>query len=437
MKTIQFFSVLTGVLMFHQISVFGTPLSDLVSKMNPGSWGSLSTNNICPTLRAQGASGIIFGFTEDIKWDPNTQQLLYMGADHGDSTRFVTYSASTNNWRIMPKPSWIAGPTWQGHGYDHSAINLATGDFYHRPIDAKRLIHQYNTVKDFWRMASIVPNFLEPSWELLSPTSGLEYFPEMKGLVLTNSRSNSVFFFGTTTGKWLNLFSNYQAGPLHDFAEYNPVHKVMICGGGDGSRALYKIDSLGKVTTLGSAPIDLGIQHSVNTVDPVSGDYLVFTKGGEFYVYDVLTDSWTRQPGTVPIWSNFDPPVHGVVASPVGSYGVNIFVTANKNAETCKVNVYKHSPSSLKTASPTVFRAVSAIQVSPNPFSSKTRIRFPNPGASAEISIYNASGELVQAFRSTKKSEITWDSSRFRSGFYVAKVKTGKKVNARKLFLFK
>jgi hypothetical protein len=56
--------------------------------------------------------------------------------------------------------------------------------------------------------------------------------------------------------------------------EYNPVHRVMIWGGGN-----------------------------IVTVDPVSGDYLVFGSDGSFYAYDVNADRWTLRPGPVPFAS--------------------------------------------------------------------------------------------------------------------------------------
>jgi hypothetical protein len=70
--------------------------------MHGGEWAELPTLNITPTLGAGGSSGMIFGYTDSIKWDPLTHQLLYVGGDHGDAPAFVTYSEDSNTWRREP-----------------------------------------------------------------------------------------------------------------------------------------------------------------------------------------------------------------------------------------------------------------------------------------------------------------------------------------------
>src|SRR2546422_7933696 len=67
-------------------SAASTVLGNLAASMQPGTWATLSTNNINPTLsNTGGASGIIFGYTEYIKWDPVGQRLYYLGGDHATS----------------------------------------------------------------------------------------------------------------------------------------------------------------------------------------------------------------------------------------------------------------------------------------------------------------------------------------------------------------
>ena len=66
----------------HNISAATTALGNLAASMQPGTWAQLTTNNINPTLSDNGVSGIIFGFTEYIKWDPVGHRLYYLGGDH-------------------------------------------------------------------------------------------------------------------------------------------------------------------------------------------------------------------------------------------------------------------------------------------------------------------------------------------------------------------
>ncbi len=136
-------------------------------------------------------------------------------------------------------------------------------------------------------------------------------------------------------------------GPYHNFAEHSPVHKVVIFGGGNGSSDLYKLDAEGKVTTLKKAPIGIGTMQSIVTVDPVSGDFLVFGKNGSFHVYDVAKDAWKEQEGKVPIFEPSrvkDNKVWHVAATPVSTYGVTMFVKYyHADPAQAWVYLYKHS----------------------------------------------------------------------------------------------
>ena len=88
----------------------------------------------------------------------------------------------------------------------------------------------------------------------------------------------------------------------HEIARYNPVHKVIVFGGGNDSkgfvsREMWKLNADGKVTKLHEAPISIGITHTIFVVDPVTGQYLVFARDGSVYEYDVVADDWKKQPG--------------------------------------------------------------------------------------------------------------------------------------------
>jgi hypothetical protein len=150
-------------------------------------------------------------------------------------------------------------------------------------------------------------------------------------------------------------------GSYRHFAEYNPVRGVVLLGGGPN---LYKLDSSRIVTTLGNAPVPLGTitagsnkTGAIVTLDPVSGTYLVFSHDGSFWVYDVVSDDWTRQPGS----GFFEPTTYGasifqVVAAPISTYGVTMFVKFYPDQS--KVYLYRHANSIPTTppAPPTGFR---------------------------------------------------------------------------------
>ena len=82
-------------------------------------------------------------------------------------------------------------------------------------------------------------------------------------------------------------------GIYHNSPSTVSVHKVVLFGGGNGSSDLYKLDAQSKVIDAEQGSDRLGTMQSIVTVDPVTGDFLVFGKNGSFYVYDVVNDAWT------------------------------------------------------------------------------------------------------------------------------------------------
>jgi hypothetical protein len=165
----------------------------------------------------------------------------------------------------------------------------------------------------------------------------------------------NVHVYRPATNSWTSALSatRLNFGDYHTLAEYNPVHEVVIFGGGENYspyqafRTLYKLAPNGSITALRDAPFTLRVNLSIVTVDPVSGDYLVFGPNGEFYAFDVTANTWTQQTGTAPFASpKRDSSVTAVdltVATPISTYGVVMFVKhIPGNADQTKVYLYKH-----------------------------------------------------------------------------------------------
>ena len=321
-----------------------TAMGRLAAEMKPGTWSELKTQGIVEALRATGASGAIFGYSEGGAWDPATRRFLYVGGDHNGIARFVAYSADDNTWRILPQPGWIGQGTM--HGYDHNAVDPAHRAFYHFPFgDKSRIARRYDLAKNEW---TDLPK-LEPS-EYLACAVGLAYFPELESLIVANGGGGkgSIHAFRPRTGQWSTLARDLPMGTYHNFAEYNPVRKTILFGGGNGNTDLYRLDASGKVTPLAKAPIGLGVMQSIVTIDPVGGDYLILGKNGEFYAYDILADTWKEIKGPVPVLAPVRTPDNKIWhtnAAPVDTYGVTMFVkyySREPNSEAW-VYLYKHA----------------------------------------------------------------------------------------------
>jgi hypothetical protein len=152
-----------------------TALAHLAARMKAGEWAELKTENLIETLRARGASGAIFGYNEDAAWDPKTRQFFYVGGDHNDTVRCVTYTDTTNTWTILPQPPWVGKGT--SHGYSHHGLDAERGLLYYFPFGNRaRTVHRYDIARGAW---SALPRLDPP--EYLACCVGVEYFPELEG----------------------------------------------------------------------------------------------------------------------------------------------------------------------------------------------------------------------------------------------------------------
>ncbi len=317
----------------------GTVLGDLAAKMPPGTWAELNTSGFSGAFLETAPGAPITIYADSAAWDPNSRRFLYLGAPHMQPWKFILYDDLTNMWSSGPLPeSCMAIPAGCiGHGYDHNAINQAAGDFYHRPYNSRN-VYQYKG--GAWSPLPAISSSVMP---VVGITGGLQYFPELGGLVYIQGADGGVYFLKTGTSQWSSLAQNLAMGPYHNFIEYNPVHKVMIFGGGNNRTDIYKLDATGTITKMKNAPSGyyIGINSTIVAVDPVSGKFLIFGPDGSFYAYDIITDTWQLQGGTRPQLVIPDTNRSAIV-SPISTYGVVMFVTYD--GPNSKVYLYKHSP---------------------------------------------------------------------------------------------
>jgi hypothetical protein len=345
-----------------------TALGNLAASMPQGTWAELTTTDIRSTLaNTSGADGMTLPYSDTATWDSVSQQLFFIGGDHAPTPcypRFVSYSESTNAWQIRPQPAWFpCTPSSAMHGYNHTAIDAVHRKLYHRPFN-DAVVRKYDIDSQVWTALPAVP---QEVIGYISVAVGLAWFPERNSLVYASIESGTngtALEYSETTGQWTKIAGNLPMGGYHNFAKYNPVHKIVLFGGGQGDRHIYKLDTAGHVTALKDAPIPVGIENSVITVDPASGKYLIFGNSNDFYVYDVTSDTWVLQSGArPPIFDSpgYIPPLHGIVVSSVSNYGVSMFVRCH--VSDCHVYLYKHyadiTPPLLSISSPVTGTTVS------------------------------------------------------------------------------
>jgi len=254
----------------------------------------------------------------------------------------------------------------------------------------------------------------------------------MGGLVLVGG--GYVDFWNESTNAWsrfsptapyLPAYPDYfPMGDYQNFAEYNPVHKVVLFGGGNGNTDIYKLDGAGQITKLNNAAVGLGLTPARVTVDPVSGEYLVLNHDNSYYysifhAYDVIADTW-KVLGT-PLTSGHSANSAGVIAVPISTYGVTMFLANSPS----RVFLYKHSPSaglSGKTRRPAGNLMVHAW---PNPFNSVTKLMFAGfPGIEkGALKIYDLSGKLVRDLSpKLTAGQAELDGRALAQGVYLARL---------------
>jgi hypothetical protein len=318
-----------------------TALAKLAASMKPGQWAELKTNGLSMKVFSDGGHHAL-QYTDEAVWDPVSRQLLFCGEGHGGPPRFVKYTESTNSWTVLPLPGF--GPV---HAYDHQAVDPASGTYY-RGRYYSREIQQYNVKEGTWSRLTDIPASSGLGGSRI--TFGFEYFPEMRGLVVFLA-ANGLYFYDVPKSQWRQLAGSLGRYTYHEIARYNPVHKVVVFGGGNDSkgyrsRDLWKLDASGQVSKLRETPLPIGVTGTIFTVDPVSGKYLVFGRQGQVYEYDVTSDTWTELKGPQPPIFTFGPDlkgsaVFGCVATPVSNHGVVMFVKYDR--ENSKVFLYKHA----------------------------------------------------------------------------------------------
>lgn len=281
----------------------------------------------------------ILNYADKALWNPHTREIHFLGQGHGGRLmKHISYPEASNRWTLEAKPYWDCSPSPTCysivHGYEHSAIDPATGNIYARKFNSTQVFKWTRATKT-WSELPPGPN---PAVAV-----ALEYFPELGGLLLVGG--GEIHLYRESTRTWTPLAQGLSMGPYSSVASYNPVHRIAIVGGGDGSNRLYRVDSSGRVGAVANAPVAVAIQSSVFTVDPVSGKHLLFGSGGGFFEYDVASNTWS-QANSAGV-AMFAPGANRILfrsAVPIGTHGVIAFLTLNPNDYVARVYLYRHAP---------------------------------------------------------------------------------------------
>ena len=330
-------------------------LSDAAAALQPGQWKVLNKSGDASGFDmnliiscGDDCGDVILDYADKGLWNPLTREMHFIGKGHYRELKHISYGEATNKWVREADPYWTCGAPWSscyaiGHGYEHTTINPATGDIYARLWDSTQ-VYKWTRASKVWSQLPAAPN--------LTIALGIEYFPEMGGLVMAGN--GEVHIYRESTKAWSKLGSGLSMGMYHNVARYDPVNKVVLFGGGNNSNQLYKLDATGKVSAIAPAPTSVGINSSVFTADPASGKYLLFGESGSFYEYDVPGNKWgALSTANVPVFSSDTNRIKWRVAVPISTYGVTAFLVSDGGDSNTQVLLYRHASGQATTVDTT------------------------------------------------------------------------------------
>lgn len=309
-----------------------TGLERLAAELEPGRWRDVTAGmrGFDRELWKEPEGGrSILNFGARASWDPASKQLFFLSTGGPkDAKRFLTFSAVTNRWTVLPDPPWFkTDESPASHRLNSSAVDPDRSLFYYQ--SGSGTIYRYDIRKRAWSRLSPVEDAGTDT------ATALVYFPELPGLL--GVFGPNVYSWSEPEQAWTRVGTCPTRATVH-FAEYNPVQKLVLLGRVRGS-PLYRLDRHGTITPLNDAPVRMSFGTAHVRVDPAGGLFVVPCRRAEdqsvLLTFDIRKDRWQEHP-RIPVPEELFTRAMSVT---IPEYGVLLFVTQTK------AYLYKHSRS--------------------------------------------------------------------------------------------
>jgi hypothetical protein len=306
----------------------GAVLDDLVAGMAPGTWIKMPQNSTFDNL-SLGYS--LLYWADGGVWDSINDRVIWVGGPGSCCAdppiyKMITYTESNGAWQVSTTP--FSG---SGHAYDGNALDPSTGTLYFGK--------HYDDYVKVWDGSSW-SELPELPWTG-GVTPALAWFPELDdgngGLVYAKENGKVAWYDGSS---WHKINDGQSWPDYNNFAEYNPVKKVVWLGEGTDH---YALDAQLNMRKLQTPPIDLDDGAALKSVDPVSGLYIVLDIiHNVWWQFNIDTDTWTQLAGMSGAPSAGESMFH----VPLTEHGVIMYFIQNDG-----VYLYKHAAATQPTPS--------------------------------------------------------------------------------------
>lgn len=304
-------------------------LARLAAAMASGQWATFSTSGMSAGLLAVDSTHSVTEFGARGHWDPAHKLVQFWGQGHWAPSKLITWDDASNRWTADGTQVFSD----IGHAYYHLALDPGSGDLYLRGYFSTAVRR-----KPYGGAWTNIASFADIGRQV---AGGLEWFPQLHG-----GRGGLVFIdvlscqtWNPSTNAWTTRSSTLSGmGPYHNWiAAAGPY---VYFGGGNGSRAMYRLSADGSVSTAPSTPLEAGIWAAGGNAPvlshPDGNQLLQFAPGSSGAIYRFNGSAWVAH-GTHQIgprqW-------FGV---PISDYGVIMFVAQDGSGTsyTPVVKVYK------------------------------------------------------------------------------------------------
>lgn len=340
-----------------------TVLAQAAQSLSPGQSVRLQTSLPWQLLYAidpiPSGTGAYLTYANSAVYDPIRREVRYLGkkAGAGQYTHWLIYDEATNTWTKDSRATWTTAVSGEGHGYDHNAVNPATGDHYYREYNQK-YVHVWNAATNTWvdtPTTGFTSNIIN---------GGLQYVP---GYGLVYGDGSGLYRITGGTGpnfagsSWVKVHTG-SSGSNHCIAEYSASTRTLLIVSSVATAIYWKFVFSVDFTSFAQSSIaapPFAISAATNNGKlcsvPATGKFIAYEHTGEYRwaEYDLNTDVWTikdaRAIGLDPYTVANGLPRFGrvnnnpVICTPIDEHGVVMFIKEDGQTLDGEVWLYKHS----------------------------------------------------------------------------------------------